>query len=365
MASKRLGRLMTMAVLAGAAAACESSTGPAGLTTFDADAALSDYDKVDAILTSNSWKNFKVFGGMASQQLGPVPTLALEAAFELREIDNAATAREFAGAMTHLVGNMDPVAANAPIVSAERRGKTFVFDTLTDEYALSERTGAPANGVRFIVYETDILGTPNVENETGYFDLLDEGDNSAEDIALRLVAVDGSLTVLEYATTLDANGPSGTITVDGFLTDGTDRLDFDIDVSGTDVEGDQKLDVTFEMRVDALDFVIEGSVMGTDNASGEVGTVDLTVRHGSDSFRVDVSGTETTIAGTFYLNDEVFATMSGDPENPTFVGAGGEGLTQKEALVLHRIVDSIEDVFDFFEDLMDPLDELIILAVIL
>jgi hypothetical protein len=36
-----------------------------------------------------------------------------------------------------------------------------------------------------------------------------------------------------------------------------------------------------------------------------------------------------------------------------------------EALVLRQMVDSAEDVFDLFEDLLDPMDELILLALIL
>ena len=46
-------------------------------------------------------------------------------------------------------------------------------------------------------------------------------------------------------------------------------------------------------------------------------------------------------------------------------GQGGEPLTLGEGLVLHRIVDTIEDVFDFFEDLIDPIDELVILGMLL
>lgn len=363
---KRWGRLMTIAVLAGAAAACDTTTGPDGLATFDANRALDDYAAVDAILASDSWKNFQVLGKKASlARLGPVPTLALEGAYELRGVEGATDARSFAGAWTKLVASMDPVAANAPIISETHRGKTFVYDPDIDDYALSERSGAPANGVRFITYETDGAGKPIVENETGYFDLLDEGDSSAQDIALRLLVVEGSSTILDYATTLDENGPNGTITVDGFLTDGKDRLDFDIDVTGSDQPTSKKLDVTFEMRVDNRSFSINGSVSGIDEGASDMGDVDISVKHGAESLRVDVQGTETSIDGTFYLNGDVFATVSGNPDNPTFLGAGGGDLTQAEVLVLHRIVDVVEDVFDFFEDLMDPIGDLVVLAVIL
>jgi hypothetical protein len=99
--------------------------------------------------------------------------------------------------------------------------------------------------------------------------------------------------------------------------------------------------------------------------SGEGGEIDIQAKHGTDSFRADITGTETSLDGTFYLNGDVFATVSGDPDDPTVEGATGEPLTWAEALVLHQILDSTEDAWDFFEDLMDPVDELVLLAIIL
>ncbi len=366
MNSKRWGRLMTIAVMAGAAAACDTTTGPNALATFDADAALDDHRAVDAVLSSNAWKNFQVLGKKASlERLGPAPALAFAGAMELRAIAGTTDAAATARAWANLAGSMAPVAANAPIISNVHRGKTFVYDETIEDYVVSERSGAPSNGVRFILYETESSGKPIVSKETGYFDLLDEGDTSAEDIALRLLLVEGSRTILDYATTLDENGPNGAITVRGFLADDKNRLDFNIDVKGSETPGANKIDVTFEMRVDARDFSIKGSVKGIEEGSSEMGEVDLTVKYGAESFRVDVEGSGGTISGTFYLNGDVFATMSGDSKDPTIVGATGNPPTDVEVLVLLEIIDTVEDIFDFFEDLMDPIEDLVILAVIL
>ena len=59
------------------------------------------------------------------------------------------------------------------------------------------------------------------------------------------------------------------------------------------------------------------------------------------------------------------STASGPAEELTILGQGGEPLTFGETLVLHRIVDAIEDVFDFLEDLTDPVDDLVILGILL
>jgi hypothetical protein len=362
-------RLMTVAVMVGTAAACEKGdvgVGPDGPDTFDAQAALADYAAVDAILGSAAWKSFEAMGRNASlAQVGSGPAFAVAGATQLRAVEDAADARDFAVAWVEVAGGINASIAGSPLISSEYRGTTFVFDDAADEYVPSERTGAPANGVRFILYETDASDRPIVENEIGHADLIDEGDASVEDIALRLLVVVDGTTVLDYATTLDESGANGRVTVDGHLTDGVDRLDFDIDVRGTGVPEDRRLDIDFEIRVDNRDFAILGSVLGMDNGSGESGAVDISVRHGPASLRVDLSGSDTAIDGTFFLNGEVFATVSGDPDNPTFEGADGGDLTFFEVGVLHEMVRVVEGVFGLFEDLVEPIGGLVLIAILL
>ena len=61
----------------------------------------------------------------------------------------------------------------------------------------------------------------------------------------------------------------------------------------------------------------------------------------------------------------MFATVSGDPDNPTFLGASGEELTLSEVAVLLRVVAVVADVFQMFEDLVEPVGHLVVLGVIL
>ena len=125
------------------------------------------------------------------------------------------------------------------------------------------------------------------------------------------------------------------------------------------------LDIAFELRVHARDFRITGNFSGIeDDAEGDA-DIDITVRHRTNSIRVDVIGTDGILEGTFFLNGDIFATVSGPEDDVTILGQGGEPLTFGEALVLHRIVAVIEDVFDFLEDLVDPVDDLVILGIIL
>lgn len=365
---QRITRLLSLAALLGLVAACDTTTGPEDQATFDADAALADYQAMDDILSTNVMAGFRAMGGGVSiESLGPVPDLVMGAVADLTLPTDPEEAQAFAHGMVRLAGSL-PEASRAPIISEFNRGKVFAYDPDLGRYAHDpDRTDGPTNGIRWVLYEDDGTGKPDPNQEIGHVDLLDLGDGSPEDISLALVAeVDGTVR-LDYQTTLDVLENGGRITVLGFIRgeDAADRLDFDIDVEGSDAGDQGTMDISFEMRVDSRDFRITGDLTGVDDGGNGSGTIELSVRHGSESLRISATGSDTNIDGTFYLNDEVFATVFGDPDDPTIESASGEPLTLQEALVLHHMVDVVEDIFDLFEDLLDPIDELVLLALIL
>jgi hypothetical protein len=260
-----------------------------------------------------------------------------------------------------------PGPAAAPIISDLHRGTTFIYDADADRYVADpDREGAPPTGVRFVLYEVDLLGRPIVDEEIGWADLVDEGDESAEDVALELTVVADGTTILEYRITLDVAPTGGTLGVHGAMQDLVGRrLDFDIALAATDVGEQTLLDVAFELRIDARDFSIVGTLSGIEDAFEEDGSIELIARHRDDSIRLDVTGSGGQLDGSVFVNGALFATVTGDPSSPTILSATGDPLTLREWLVLRRIVDGAEDVFDFLEDLVDPVDELVLLAIIL
>jgi hypothetical protein len=335
--------------------------------TFDAEAALADHQALDTLLASNAMDGFRAMArGVTFGSVGVGAEFAGRTAAELQLLGSPSGPRAFAARLAELAAGMDGQPAQNPIISSLRRGKTFVYDPSVGRYVIDEdREGAPDTGVRCILYEPGPEGRPDPEREVGHADLIDEGDESAEEIALRLVVSEGETPVLEYRTTVDVLENGGKITVKGFLQGDHDRLDFDIQVKGTAEDDGASMDVEFEMGIRERDFLITGSVRGGNTDSGEGGEINLMVRHGTDSFSVSLTGDDDSIDGTFFLNGNLFATVEGDPDTPTILGASGAELTWAEMLVLRQIIDSAEDVFDFFEDLLDPVDELVILALIL
>ena len=84
--------------------------------------------------------------------------------------------------------------------------------------------------MRFLTYEP-MGAEPDPSRPTGHVDLIDLGD-AAAGVALQLVVVQGDMTILDYQTTLTGADGNGRVTVDGFLRNAQDQLDFGIDVRG-------------------------------------------------------------------------------------------------------------------------------------
>ena len=353
--TSRAAALLALSILV---AACETGTDPDGATDFQS--ALADYQAMDKAMTSSSWAGFKALGGRTPFNRSAA---AIEAVAGLDQ-PGASFARNLADRLSETYASS--TAAGAPIISSTHRGKTLVYNATQDRYVIDpNRAGAPANGTRFILYRVDAAGKPIVGQETGYADLIDLGDGSAQDIALQLKVVAGGATVLDYKTTLDDEPTHGALTVAGFLQGDGVRLDFDIEVASKKTQKPALLDITFELDVDARDFHIDGEVRGVPEGSTGEGSIDLTVEHRDGSFRVDAEAHAGRIEGTFYLNGDVFATISGKTDSPTVLGKTGQPVTGIEALVLQRMWDAAEDVFDFLEDLVDPVDDLVLLGIVL
>jgi len=254
-----------------------------------------------------------------------------------------------------------------PLISTGNLGNTFVIDPATGEYAVDpSRTGAPSNGVRFILYAL-VEGTedPDLSQEIGHVDLVDQGATSAG-IDLRLTAVADGLTFLEYGVTVEGDDTNGTVAIDGFVADATNRLDFDFDVSATENGNQTNVSLNASVRVDSEGLVITVAANGAsfDGQEGSL-TVQLSVRYGSESLDIDVEGDDTAIDATFRINGSVFATATGNPDAPVILGADGTELSEQEIRVLQEIVETADEIFNFFEDLAGPAEGIILLAAIL
>lgn len=235
-------------------------------------------------------------------------------------------------------------------------GDTFEYDAGTQRYVLSERTGAPANGVRFIVYAVNpITGDPvSPLQEIGYADIVDESTETSD--ALRLILVSDGTTYLNYGVRASVGETQSRATIDGFVTNGATRVNFDLDnlvsnADGGSVTLDYELDVP--SRDISLDYRVTLAELG-DNA-----TVDLSLSGPNGSVGIAgslVGGDGVLVARTNGSDFARMAYVDGDLAEVT--KPDGSALTTQEQGALVAIWLLVLRGFDIFEDLVDPVDNL-------
>lgn len=342
------------AFVLGFAACGDNPTAPTGEENFDARSAQAGLDRMDGLLSSPAWASYEAL----SRKIGGSGLVA--ARVPALETDGYPVVGDATNSLLS-------VANRIPLISTGNLGKTFVIDPTSGEYVNDpSRTGAPSNGVRFVLYEL-IEGTedPDLGDEIGYLQLVDNGA-SGPGIDLRLTAVANGLTFVDYGVAVDGNDAAGTVSIDGLVTDGTDQLDFNFDVAATDNGTETTIDLDATLAVNSGSLIVSLTADGSSiEGQSDAVAARVTVTYGGESLSIDVSGNDQAIDATFRINGSVFATATGDPENPLILGAEGMELTAGEIEVLGHIIETADDVFEFFEDLVEPAEGIILLAVIL
>ncbi len=348
-----------------ATAACEQATAPAS-ARLDANGTLADYQALQEIFASEGFAGVQSLGGRTPMSA----TLAIAAAratSALATAPDARTGRQYALALFRAASaqhaGLRHSTLGKAVISDRHLGRTLVYDATLDRYVVdSARTGAPSNGVRFIVYETDAGGKPIPSREIGRADLIDEGATTGEAIALRLLVVTRGTTRLDYRTRVEVGNGTGAIDVSGFAADGSERLDFDVKLRGRTSGGTPVLDADFELAVRPRNFSVTGQVRGVREGREGEGSVALTARHQANTLGITLEGRDGALDGGITWNGTPYISISGPASNPVLRGPTGQPLTAQEALVARSVMRLSDDVFDLVEELVEPVEELLLLG---
>ena len=343
-------------------AGCSDSNDGGNGAPFSAEGTSSDVNAMSATFNSPAMASLgwaasgidNVFGApMVSSSFGAIQVAAPSG-------NLAGTARHAVQSATGF-NHRNVTGVALAVLPAEALGKTFEYNPTSGQYEATTRTGAPANGVRFIVYAINPITEVPVEplSEAGYADVLDE--STATTNALRLQLVSGGTTYLDYGVTGAATTSGGNVVVNGFATDGTTRVNFNLDntiseaANGT-IGFDYRLDVP--ARDLALVYLITVSQLSTPSALADI---DVTVSgpHGD----VGITGDIVEGAGvlTASVNGAAFAvvTLGSNSEVTSITKPDGSALTLPDYGCLAAIWGVVLKGLDVFEDLLDPVDNLL------
>lgn len=344
-------------LMAFAVAACDGATGPGALNEAGVRA---DLTAASSAMSNAATSSLGTLGPEISAAIGGLGVVA-DLPASLLEDPSALVARQELRA--RLLDRDRSVLADLPAIAL---GKTFVYDVIEERYIASERTGAPANGVRFILYAvdtaSDVIQLPLVE--TGYADLTRTITNQA--IIARVEAYAGVanvVKVLDYAATISGTVVAPQMLVSGFAKNATDSLTFSLTSALSLASSTISIDWRAAVPTRGLVSRVQQTLTGGESPSVMIDGL-LTSDHGN----VGIVGTILRATGGTLLvsvNGNAFATIavdSFDDETPTILNAQGQPLTPAQQEMLEDIMDWFEHAFDFYEDLLDPVENLLDLA---
>jgi hypothetical protein len=352
-ASPRRFRSLIAASALAFAACSDGGTGPDGDRAFDPARVEAGIRSMEDLAGQPVLESFRTLADHVGAAGGLDPALS----------GSLPGATRLAQAVARIAGvTAAPGAALVPIIRTSVLGTTFVYDPAQSKYVADPaRSGAPPNGIRFILYESE-NGHPVPSKEVGYADLTDERVSAANSLGLRLTVVGGDVTYLDYRFELGGSIGSAELDVDGFLSDGTERVDFELTTTGQLFGRGGTVTLDAKLGVPGHDFEVEVTLVGeagVENGDGELG---LVVRSGADRIDVEAVVADGQIDATFTVNGTLLARAAGDAQHPVITGEGGRELTDEEMHALAGIVSFAGGVFAILAGLLAPAGALLVIA---
>ena len=341
-------RSLAAAGLALVLAGCKNDG--ASPSPFDPQGTAADMAAAQDAFGSEPTASFSAVAGDISLALGGSPLVASSAALALS--NPSKVSQQYARKIASLVpAGASGIQASVVAIPTEVAGKTFVWDESTDTYVASDVSGAPSNGVRFLLYAVDPVTFRPVEPvvETGYVDVIDQSTSAVANV--RIKVVEASVTYLDYQVVASATSSSGLVTISGFAFNGTTRANFTL----KHTVGESSFSLDYALDVPSRDLSVDWTAtIANISLTDVVVTLDLAVSGPNGDVRL--VGTSGVDGGTYTVkvNGDTFATITLTASSLSITGAGGDPLTSDEAQALEMVFYSYEASLDAFSHLLMP-----------
>ncbi len=335
-------------------AACSDSTNPG--EAFDPTESAADLAAVSDAFGTDAYASRAAMGdGFGSVAAAP--------ALAARVVDagwlTASTPQQWQVYGGEIAEAFRSVSAAVLLIPDSFRGRTYEYDAVAGWVYNADRTGAPANGIRFILYEVNPITNEPGTTEIGWVDAMDESTETTGVVRLSVWSAD-----VEYINyTVSATVLVGSIgfNIEGFVSDGTTQVDFSLSVSMDATFASSQVEIDYQIDVPSSDFSVSASMVIAFDAGTETGsmTLEVSFTQGANNVLIQGSFDEQTDGGTLevLVNGDPFASITISGETFTIVGPDGGELTQEQMQALGEITDAIGDVFDdTFEDLFGPVE---------
>lgn len=356
--------LVLLAAATGAGCSRDNATAPAPAPSTSSGAVLtpatqSGLATMQAALESPSWQSLdalRLAGSPAASAVGSVRPMLDRAAATPTAVTTATSSlvRDVAEALRQRVA----ASSEAKVIPSSVLGTTYVFDPETHRYVADpDRAGAPENGVRYILYAVNpFTHEPVVSAEIGYADLTDEGNDTPNTAALRLVAVSNGVTFVDYRVSLAGSDGSGELAVEGTFFDGKKHLAFVIHALAEQSAEGQVLAVRFRLTVPEDDFSLVNEAHAV--AKDGVAHVDQAIAIGDHRFVIASVHRLDEVDATVTVDGALFAQIHGGAGTLTVVGPDGEPLSLEHRVALWRLLGLFHGISGLLHCLLMPVSAL-------
>ena len=334
---KRIGAVGWIAA-AVAVASCSESTGP---SSVDASGSATAVTGLNSSLSQNGLLQALAALGNVTPLAAPIVRAAIAPALPGRPWTAAAAQTREA---LRVLAARAPAATEA-LFPANVLGKTFQWDTATDSYRITDSTltGAPSNGVEFLLYQVDTAtGDPSLPlTQTGYLTIADASTPQAN--ILHVLLKVNTLTAADYTITEVKTTSSLTLTAAGYVTNivGNNAPVVNFTLQHVLSLPDSSLATKYQANSNGT------SVSLVDTVSGSGGSpsfgLNWSVTRGG-TIAVVGDGTATSINVSFKFNNTTVATASGPVDNPSISLASGQTLTVGDLLALATIFTGFAEI---------------------
>lgn len=306
-------------------AACNSSpSGPSTIT--DPVATITDLLAIDSAFGTAQFSALAAFANVIPTPAPPAPLARVVQALRLT-LPPAAKGLMLQTMRRPLprrsVAPLAPLAVagpnRVPVIPDTLLGTTFVWDTTSVSYVTSNLTGAPVNGVRFVLYDTTVTGLPDVARPIGTLDIIDRAPAVGVQLEFLLLGNGDAPTYLDYTLTLLPGTSGFTINAAGFVSNGRGgalerRFGFNTAITHTDVTNgvNESADLNYSVNVPNVSVSLH---LGDDSVNvTAITSIDYKFTRRNESIRL--LGGDTTVSGDqngafkVTVNNNLYATAT-------------------------------------------------------
>lgn len=343
--------LASAVLLAVGLTGCSQNDGP---SQFNPEGMSSDMGSPQVAFDSPISASFDASGAEIAGTLGAAAPAVMSPATALLR---PGTARRYAASVACLLPSPGtPISASVTAIPSTVLGTTFVWDVDSETYVASDVAGAPAMGVRFLLYAMNPITRKPVDplQELGYVDVTDVSSGSVK--AIRVLAFAGGVTYLDYTVSGSGTSASGNVTVTGFASNGTTRANYTLQNTIAQTSNGMLLTLDYALTIPSRSLSVDYTATFGNIAPDQMAvTLDFSVsgRNGN----VSLSGTYSASGGIFSVkvNGSLFATVTlGTDGDPVITSSSDTALTPTEEASLRAVLDFYDGSLAVFDDLLAP-----------